>query len=135
MTKKRQLRFTIIRSLVAIFIALLVATLLIFISAEGSTFLEKLDATREALKQMLAGPVFRFSKKSGTSFEAKRLADILAAMIPTTFTGLSTHADVEITRLRKPLMTLYELISSTFSISHTPISPAVCSGPLRDILR
>ena len=89
MTKKRQLRFTIIRSLVAILIALLVATLLIFISAAGSTFLEKLDATREALKQMLAGPVFRFSKKSGTSFEAKRLADILAAMIPTTFTGLS----------------------------------------------
>lgn len=89
MTKKRQLRFTIIRSLVAILIALLVATLLIFISAAGSTFADKLAATREALKQMLAGPVFRFSKKSGTSFEAKRLADILAAMIPTTFTGLS----------------------------------------------
>ena len=89
MTKKRQLRFTIIRSLVAILIALLVATLLIFISAEGATLLDKLDATREALKQMLAGPMFRFSKKNGTAFEAKRLADILAAMIPTTFTGLS----------------------------------------------
>lgn len=89
MTKKRQLRFTIIRSLVAILIALLVATILIFISAAGSTFAEKLEATREALKQMLAGPVFRFSKKNGTAFEAKRLADILAAMIPTTFTGLS----------------------------------------------
>ena len=89
MTKKRQLRFTIIRSLIAILIALLVATLLIFISAGGSTFMEKLDATREALKQMLAGPLFRFSKKNGTAFEAKRLADILAAMIPTIFTGLS----------------------------------------------
>ena len=89
MTKKRQLRFTIIRSLVAILIALLVATILIFISAAGSTFHDKLDATREALKQMLAGPVFRFSKKNGTAFEAKRLADILAAMIPTIFTGLS----------------------------------------------
>lgn len=89
MTKKRQLRFTIIRSLVAILIALLVATILIFISAAGSTFQDKLDATREALKQMLAGPVFRFSKKNGTVFEAKRLADILAAMIPTIFTGLS----------------------------------------------
>ncbi len=89
MTKKRQLRFTIIRSLVAILIALLVATILIFISSAGATFAEKLDATREALKQMLAGPVFRFSKKNGTAFEAKRLADILAAMIPTTFTGLS----------------------------------------------
>lgn len=89
MTKKRQLRFTITRSLVAILIALLVATLLIFISAGGATLHDKLEATREALKQMLAGPVFRFSKKNGTAFEAKRLADILAAMIPTTFTGLS----------------------------------------------
>lgn len=89
MTKKRQLRFTIIRSLVAILIALLVATLLIFISATGSSFADKLDATREALKQMLLGPLFRFSKKNGTAFEAKRLADILAAMIPTIFTGLS----------------------------------------------
>ena len=34
MTRKRQLRFTIIRGLVAILIALLVATVLIFISAE-----------------------------------------------------------------------------------------------------
>lgn len=89
MTKKRQLRFTIIRSLVAILIALLVATLLIFISATGSSLADKLDATREALKQMLLGPLFRFSKKNGTAFEAKRLADILAAMIPTIFTGLS----------------------------------------------
>ena len=89
MTKKRQLRFTIIRSLVAILIALFVATLLIFISAEGSTFLEKLQATGEALKQMLLGPIFRFSKKGGLSFEIKRMLDIFAAMIPTIFTGLS----------------------------------------------
>ena len=33
--------------------------------------------------------LFRMSKKKGTSFELKRLADILAAMIPTIFTGLS----------------------------------------------
>ena len=89
MTKRRQIRFTIIRSLVAIFIALFVATVLIFISASGNTFHDKLNATGEALKQMLVGPLFRFSKKNGTSFEAKRLADILAAMIPTIFTGLS----------------------------------------------
>ena len=89
MTKSRQIRFTIIRSLVAICIALLVATLLIFISAGGDSFQEKLQATGEALKQMLIGPLFRMSKKKGTSFELKRLADILAAMIPTTFTGLS----------------------------------------------
>ena len=73
MTKRRQIRFTIIRSLVAIFIALFVATVLIFISASGNTFHDKLTATGEALKQMLVGPLFRFSKKNGTSFEAKRL--------------------------------------------------------------
>ena len=89
MTKKRHLRFVIIRGLVAILIALLVAMILIFISASGSTFHDKLTATKEALKQMLLGPIFRFGKKSGTVFEAKRLADILAAMIPTIFTGLS----------------------------------------------
>ena len=89
MTRKREIRFIIIRSLVAICIALLVATLLIFISAGGDTFHEKLEATGEALRQMLIGPLFRMSKKKGTSFELKRLADILAAMIPTVFTGLS----------------------------------------------
>ena len=89
MTRKREIHFIIIRSLVAICIALLVATLLIFISAGGDTFHEKLEATGEALRQMLIGPLFRMSKKKGTSFELKRLADILAAMIPTIFTGLS----------------------------------------------
>ena len=89
MTKRRQLRFTLIRTPMAISIALLVAALLIFISAGGSTFAEKLEATREALKQMLIGPLFRMSAKKGTSFEAKRLTEILAAMIPTIFTGLS----------------------------------------------
>ena len=38
MTKGRQLRFTIIRSLVAILIALFVAALLIFVSAKGKSF-------------------------------------------------------------------------------------------------
>ncbi len=38
---------------------------------------------------MLIGPLFRMSEKKGTSFEAKRFTEILAAMIPTTFTGLS----------------------------------------------
>ncbi|MBQ6503059.1 MAG: ABC transporter permease [Flexilinea sp.] len=89
MTKRRQLRFTLIRTLVAISIALLVAALLIFISAGGSSFGEKMDATKEALKQMLIGPLFRMSAKKGTSFEAKRFTEILAAMIPTIFTGLS----------------------------------------------
>ena len=89
MTKRRQIRFTLIRTLMAIGIALLVAALLIFISSSGSNFAEKLSATKEALKQMLIGPLFRMSAKKGTSFEAKRFTEILAAMIPTIFTGLS----------------------------------------------
>ncbi|MBQ9008324.1 MAG: ABC transporter permease [Clostridia bacterium] len=89
MTKQREIKFIIIRSLLAIFIALLVAILLIFISTGGSTFQEKLNGTGEDLKQMLIGPLFRMSKKKGTYFEMKRLAEIFAAMIPTIFTGLS----------------------------------------------
>ena len=88
MSKKRALRFTVVRSFIAILIALLVASLLIFVSAKGETFSDKIDATGAALKQMLVGPLFRFGK-NGTRFEAKRFADILAAMIPTTFTGLA----------------------------------------------
>ena len=75
MTRKREIRFIIIRSLVAICIALLVATLLIFISAGGDTFHEKLEATGEALRQMLIGPLFRMSKKKGTSFEAMQIPE------------------------------------------------------------
>ncbi len=88
MTKRRQLIFTIVRGALAIFIALLVAMLLIFISAGGDTTAEKFAATGEALKQLLIGPLFRMNA-NGISFEAKRLADILAAMIPTIFTGLA----------------------------------------------
>lgn len=88
MTKKRQLIFTLVRGALAILIALIVAMLLIFISADGDTTAEKLSATGEALKQLLIGPLFRVNAK-GISFEAKRLADILAAMIPTIFTGLA----------------------------------------------
>ena len=55
MTKKRQIVFSLVRGLVAICIALLVAMLLIFISAEGATFAAKLKATGEALRQLLLG--------------------------------------------------------------------------------
>lgn len=88
MSKKRQFKFTVVHSLVAIAIALLVATLLIFISSDGAGFSGKLEATGNALKQLLIGPLFRMGK-NGTKFEAKRFCDILAAMIPITFTGLS----------------------------------------------
>ena len=88
MTKKRQLIFSLVRGALAIFIALIVALLLIFVSSEGDNTAEKLAATGEALKQLLVGPLFRMNA-TGISFEGKRLADILAAMIPTTFTGLA----------------------------------------------
>lgn len=88
MTKRRQIVFSLVRGLIAIAIALLVAMLLIFISASGDSFAEKLKATGEALRQMLLGPLFRMGK-NGTSFEFKRLTDILATMIPIIFTGLA----------------------------------------------
>ena len=62
MTKKRELMFSIVRGLLAILIALLVATLLIFISANGESVSEKLSSTGDALKQMLVGPLFRMGK-------------------------------------------------------------------------
>ena len=88
MTKQRQIVFSIVRAIVAILISLLVAMLLIFISAEGDSVSEKLAAMGEALKQLLIGPLFRINSR-GIRFEGKRLADILSAMIPTTFTGLA----------------------------------------------
>ncbi|MCR4656877.1 MAG: ABC transporter permease [Lachnospiraceae bacterium] len=88
MTKKRQIIFSFVRGALAILIAILVAMLLIFISADGGTFSEKISATREAMKQLLVGPLFRINA-NGVRFEGKRLADIFAAMIPTIFTGLA----------------------------------------------
>ncbi|WP_026527537.1 ABC transporter permease [Butyrivibrio sp. VCD2006] len=88
MTKKREMIFSIVRAALAILISLVVAMLLIFISADGSSVGEKFKMTGEALKQLLIGPLFRVNA-NGVSFEGKRLADILSAMIPTIFTGLS----------------------------------------------
>ena len=45
MTKKRELMFSIVRGLLAILIALLVATLLTFISANGESVSEKLSSS------------------------------------------------------------------------------------------
>ena len=45
---------------------------------------EKLAATGDALRQLLIGPLFR----SSGGLNTKNLSDILAAMIPTIFTGL-----------------------------------------------
>lgn len=88
MTKKRQMIFSFTRGFLSILISLLVATVLIFISVEGATFADKLSTTGQALKQILLGPLFRMGR-SGLSFDVKRLTDILAGMIPITFTGLA----------------------------------------------
>ena len=86
MSKKRSLLFSVVRGALAIFIALAVATLLIFICAEGETLAEKGAVTLGALRQLLIGPAFR--NKGGIS--TKNLCDVLAAMIPIIFTGLAT---------------------------------------------
>ena len=86
MNKKRSLMFTLVRGTAAILIALLVATVLIFISAEGATFGAKIAQTGSALRQLLIGPAFK--NKGGIS--TKNLCDVLAAMIPIIFTGLAT---------------------------------------------
>ena len=88
MTKQRQITFSTIRALLALAIALIVAMVLIFISSEGSNASEKFSAMGAALQQLLIGPLFRVGNGS-IAFEGKRLADILASMIPITFTGLS----------------------------------------------
>lgn len=93
MNKRQSLLFSLIRGGAAIFIALLVTTLLIFISAGapdgasfGSAMSAKLSLTGGALRQLLIGPAFR---ANGT-ISAKNLSDILASMIPIIFTGLAT---------------------------------------------
>ena len=85
MSKKRSILFSIVRGLAAIFIALAVATLLIFICADGS-IADKTSQTLDALRQLLIGPAIR--NKGGIS--VKNLCDVLAAMIPIIFTGLAT---------------------------------------------
>lgn len=86
MNRKASLRFSILRGIVAILISLLIAALLIFISAEGDSLLEKLGATMEALKYMIVRPIIA----GNGAFATKSFTDILAGMIPTIFTGLAT---------------------------------------------
>lgn len=93
MNKRQSLFFSLIRGGAAILIALLVTTLLIFICAEapdgaslGAAISAKLVRTGGALRQLLIGPAFRAN--GGVS--VKNLSDILASMIPITFTGLAT---------------------------------------------
>ena len=90
MTKKRQFVFSLVRGALAIFIALLVAAVLIFISADGGTLADKFALTGNALKQLLIGPLFKTNSAGEIgAFQFKRLTDVLASMIPTIFTALS----------------------------------------------
>ncbi|MEA4994680.1 MAG: ABC transporter permease [Oscillibacter sp.] len=93
MNKRQSLLFSLIRGGAAIFIALLVTTFLIFISADapdgasfGAAVSAKLSLTGGALRQLLIGPAFR----ANGSISVKNLSDILASMIPIIFTGLAT---------------------------------------------
>ena len=86
MNKKRSMMFSLVRSAMAILIALGVAALLIFVSAEGGNLGEKFGQTLGALKQLLINPILK--NKGGIS--VKNVSDILAGMIPIMFTGLAT---------------------------------------------
>lgn len=85
MTKKGSLGFRVLRSSLAILISLFVAMALVFISADGATFADKLASTGDALTNLLVRPFF----KADGSFSTKNFNDILASMIPTIFTGLA----------------------------------------------
>ncbi len=86
MSRKNSIKFSVIRALAALAIALAVAFILIFVSAEGANFSEKMSASLKALREMLVSPLFR---KNGT-FSVKSFTDVLAQMIPIMFTGLAT---------------------------------------------
>ena len=86
MNKKRSIMFSLVRSAMAILIALGVAALLIFVSAEGDNLGEKFTQTLGALKQLLINPIF----KARGGISVKNISDILAGMIPIMFTGLAT---------------------------------------------
>ena len=79
MSDRRLLVFNLLRGLAAILLALAVAMIFIFISSE-----EPLTA----LKYLLLGPVVSF-KATGNVFNTTSFLTILAAMIPTIFSGLA----------------------------------------------
>lgn len=86
MNKKRSMMFSLVRSAMAILIALGVAALLIFVSAEGDSLGEKIIQTFSALRQLLISPVL----KNNGGVSIKNVSDVLAGMIPIMFTGLAT---------------------------------------------
>ena len=79
MNDRRLLVFNLLRGLAAILLALVVAAIFIFISS---------DEPLTALKYLLIGPVVSF-KATGNVFNTTSFLTILAAMIPTIFSGLA----------------------------------------------
>jgi len=79
MSDRRLLIFNLLRGAAAILLALAVATVFIFISS---------DEPLTALKYLLLGPVVSF-KATGNVFNTVSFLTILAAMIPTIFSGLA----------------------------------------------
>lgn len=86
MNKHRNLIFTMVRTIVAIGIALLVAMALIFVCSEQSGFVAKLQDTFQTMRYLLIAPLFR----NNGSISLKNLTDVLALMVPIMFTGLAT---------------------------------------------
>ncbi len=84
--KNYELRFSVVRAVAAMGIALLVTFLLILLSQSEGSFGERVLSALTAIKTLLVNPLF---KKSG-AFNTKGLTDILAGMVPITFTGLAT---------------------------------------------
>ena len=79
MNDRRLLLFNLLRGAAAIFLALAVAAVFIFISS---------DEPLTALKYLLLGPVVSF-RATGNVFNTTSFLTILAAMIPTIFSGLA----------------------------------------------
>ena len=79
MNDRRLLLFSLLRGLAASLLALAVAAIFIFLSS---------DEPLTALKYMLLGPVVSF-KATGNEFNTISFLTILAAMIPTIFSGLA----------------------------------------------
>lgn len=78
MNDRKLLVFNILRGAAAILLALAVATVFIFLSS---------DEPLTALKYLLMGPMVSF-KATGNVFNTNSFLTVLAAMIPTIFTGL-----------------------------------------------
>jgi simple sugar transport system permease protein len=79
MNDRKLLVFNLLRGAAAIVLALLVAAVFIFLSS---------DEPLNALKYLLLGPVVSF-KATGNVFNTTSFLTILAAMIPTIFSGLA----------------------------------------------